>query len=163
MKIFGMNFGSKEAKVAAAIGATVAGETAMMNNAEAAARQKEETPHVEKMQSPERVFMNAKQEVIDAMNETTFDMTSGGKLEGNGWEATVKQEAGGDIVAAVNVNGETKEFVIRADEIDDGKGNIKTVYSMNTGIDRSEEKAMADALGVVKDAKEKGGTIAMNK
>jgi len=163
MSIFSRMFGSKEAKVAAAIGATLAGETAMMNNAEAASQHKEETQHVEKVVSPERTFINAKQTVINSMNESTFDVTSGGKLEGNGWEATVKQEADGTIVVAVAAGGEHKEFVVRADEIDDGKGNLKTVYSMNTGIDRSEEKAMADAHAAVDEAKGKGGSVAMNR
>lgn len=124
---------------------------------------KESTPHVETVKSPERAFMMARQEVIDSMNESTFDMTSGGKLEGNGWDATVTQEKGGTIVAKISMDGTAKEYVIRVDEIDDGKGNLKTVYSMNTGIDRSEESALAAAQAAVEAAGDKGGSVAMNE
>ena len=137
--------------------AGIEGSAARAADMEAGHHETAQTAHVEKYVSPERTFLNAKQAVIDSMNESTFDATSGGKLEGEGWEAKVSQEADGTIVVAIAAGGDLKEYVVRADEVDDGKGNIKTVYSMSSGIDRSEERAMAGARAELDAAKSKGG------
>lgn len=166
-----MGFFKKAAGILGLAGAMGAAEQGI-RPAEAEAHQdKQQTPHVEKMVSPDRAFTQAKQAVIDEMNEAGFDETSGGQLEGKGWKATVERGPDGHLIAKVTVeaggSSSEKSFDLRADDHDDGKGNLKTVYSMNTGIDRDEERLIADAQATVDAALGKkgkgGGTVAMNR
>jgi len=137
----------------------------------AQAAEKEQTPHVEVNRNPEVEFRNAKQAVIDALNESTFDATSGGRLEGKNWTATVEESEGGMVAKITLKSGkpQTEEFDIRKDEVTGPDGNIKDVFSMNTGVPKSIEKEMAEkeqmlaaVRGDVARAAGKDKTVAMN-
>jgi hypothetical protein len=165
-----MGFFKKAAGILGLAGAMGAVEQGIRPSEAEAHQDKMQTPHVEKMVSPERAFVVAKQAVIDEMNEAGFDETSGGELQGKGWKAKVERSPEGGLIAKVTVEagGSSTEqtFDIRADDHDDGKGNIKTVFSMNTGIDRDEERLVAEAQATVDAALgkgKKGPTVAMNR
>lgn len=118
----------------------------------------------EPKQSPE---MQAKQDVIDKLNDTTFDDTSGAIIPLEHGSAVVTREKDGGLVAKVTL-GEgaeavTREFVIQEDEKTDAQSNNRTVYSMKTGVDRRQETEVANARAAVDQAGGKGSRLASNK
>lgn len=175
MGFFGRIFGSKEAKVGAAIGAIVAAGEVGENAAHAMPPQESSGSNVERVEkstSPEAIFKIAKQTALSELNETTTDEGSFGEKSGKNWKAVLKNQDGA-LLLEVQVEQEgktvTQRFELTKTEQKDGEKEYK--YSFSTGMDFDEQRRLQEAQDTLAAAlgkgKKKGGSassgpIAMN-
>lgn len=153
---------------AAAMGAV---ETGMKKEAMAgekdAPSNREKAAAVEKISGPEELFRTAREAVVDGLNGTTYDETSGGALEGKGWKAAVKRE-GGKLFAVitVEVGGKTitQTHELTETENPDPDAEKEKIYSFTNDVDDDTARIEKEAREVVDAALDrKGRHIAINE
>ncbi len=112
-------FGRKTIEAAAVAATLAGGAVGVENNAQAAPE------HVEKYTNPKTVLEGAQKSVLNELNGSTFNETSGTTLPGKNWSAKVREEPGVGIVMEITIdidgNTDTKRYALtKTDKGDEG-------------------------------------------